>query len=146
MNINEKGGSSLPEILRNNLFEEFIRIIKLDVATSEKPKYSRRKNTLQLLLEKGALRNGDRITLLSSKLTRHLLHRQDICNATVVVENGKPLVEWDHDKKIYSISKLTQIILVDFGKQFHIKNHHLNGNRYWKLLSADKSLYDMAIS
>jgi hypothetical protein len=145
MNINEKGGSSLPEILRNNPFEEFIRMIKLDVAASKEPKYSRRKNSLQLLLGKGAIRNGDRITLLSSKLTRHLLHRQDICNATVVVENGKPLVKWDHDKKIYSISKLTQIILVDFGEQFHIKNQHLNGNRHWKLLNADKSLYDMAI-
>lgn len=113
---------------------------------SEEPKYLRRKNTLQLLFERDELRDGDRISLLHSKLTEHLPQQSNMCQASIVINEGKPLDKWDYDSNLYSISKLTRIILVDICGQSKLKSHNLNGNRFWKLQHRDESLFDLVRS
>jgi hypothetical protein len=125
-------------------FNEFIELIKADVKYTGRQQKRRKANTLQLLYEKKIIQNGDRITLLPSDKTSGLPQIETIIQATIVIQNDKPAVKWDFDKKVYSISKLTHIILVEMAQQVELRKHHLNGTRYWRSQKADKSLYAMA--
>lgn len=145
MNVGEKPSGIAPLLLiHSNPFEEFIQIIKSDVQTTEKSKATRRKNSLQLLLDKGIINDGDPISLIPLGKTLYQFNNVLISKATINLENGKPTVRWSYDNNVYSISKLTQIILTQIAQQTHLSNHHLNGTKYWLLNGTDKSLFAMA--
>lgn len=97
-----------------------------------------------MLLEQGIIEGGERISLIESEKTKKIFHNKSLSNATIIIEDNKPAVKWDYDNKIYSISRLTYIILVEFGKQTNLMKTHINGNMYWILHGGDKSLYSMA--
>ncbi|TBL68365.1 hypothetical protein [Paenibacillus thalictri] len=145
MNIGEKYDGIASALLQSsNPFEEFIQIIKSDVQTTQKSKATRRKNSLQLLLDKGIINNGDHISLIPSSKTQYQFNNELISKATIILENDKPAVRWSYDNNVYSISRLTQIILIQIAQQIHLSNYHLNGTKYWLLNGTDKSLYAMA--
>lgn len=144
MNISERYDGVFSALLNSNPFEEFLQIIKSDVPNTEETKITRRRNSLQLLYDRGIIHNGDAISLLHSNETSGLFHNELITKATIIIDNGKPTVRWEYDNKDYSISRLTQIILVQIAQQTHLLNHHLNGTKYWQLIGTDTSLFSMA--
>ncbi|WP_240418373.1 hypothetical protein [Paenibacillus periandrae] len=145
INIGERyDGIASALLQRSNPFEEFIQIIKSDVQNTQKLKATRRKNSLQLLLDKGIINNGDHISLIPSSKSQYQFNNELISKATINLEDGKPTVRWSYDNKVYSISRLTQLILTEIAQQTHLSNHHLNGTKYWLLNGTDKSLYAMA--
>jgi len=143
MNITKKQNtlsSFSSRLMTSNPFEEFIRIIQEDVVTQSKPKYKRKKNSLQILFENGKIQNGDRITLLP-KANLRAIQIQTIANATIQIVNDKPIVKWDYDNNFYSISKLTYIILIEFGDLAPQTKYHLNGAMFWQLSGTEQSLF-----
>lgn len=144
INNDQQSESVSAKLLYVNPFKDFIKIIKTDVKTKDKPPNIRRKNTLRLLLEQGIIKDGDQISLIKSDKTKKLLHNKSLTNATIIIEDNKPAVKWDYDNKVYSISRLTHIILVEFGKHTNLMRAHINGNMYWTIHGRDKSLYSMA--
>ncbi|WP_440960852.1 hypothetical protein ACN6KS_26960 [Paenibacillus nitricinens] len=149
MNVESQRAIGLPSnsslIKSSTVFDEFLQIIKTDVKHIKEPLFKRRTNTLQLLYEKRILQEGHRIVLIISDNISGPSLEKSICQATVVIRNGKPAVKWDYDEKLYSISRLTSIILIELAKQTHLRKHHLNGTKYWKLENeSDSSLFDLA--
>jgi hypothetical protein len=146
MNISEKQKtlSSLSStLMAPNPFDEFIQIIQEDVVTYSKPINKRRRNSLQILFEKGIIQNGDRISLLPQA---HVgaFQNQLISNATIQIENDKPMVRWDYDNNLYSISKLTYQILVMFNELSPRSKYHQNGTMFWGLKGTGQSLFSLA--
>ncbi|NQX63552.1 hypothetical protein [Paenibacillus qinlingensis] len=145
MNVGEKiSGVTSAFLESNNPFEEFLQIIKYDVKTAEISQNRRRRNSLQLLLDRGIIKNGDRIVLLPVNKPSDHYHSELISKATLLLGNGKPKVQWDYDNKEYSISRLTHIILVEIAQQTNLVNHHLNGTQYWVLQGTVDSLFSLA--
>jgi len=143
MNITEKTLSAFSSSpTTTNPFEEFIRIIQEDVPAQSKPINTRGQNSLQLLYENKIINNGDRITLL----TRAKLKNQNLIfsNATIHIENDKAFVRWDYDNKVYSISKLTYMILTMYGELKPQTIYYVNGSMYWGLSGNGKSLFSLA--
>jgi hypothetical protein len=144
LNIGLQTESVSSTLFHEDPFEEFINIIKTDVKSSDNPQYNRRQNTLNLLLEMRIIRHGDRISLIQSDKTKGLPHDDRIINATIIIEDENPVIKWDYDNKIYSISRLTHIILVEYGQQTNLMKAHINGNMYWSLCGKDETLYSIA--
>ncbi|MGO4350137.1 hypothetical protein AB4Z45_32200 [Paenibacillus sp. MCAF9] len=144
MNIGKRHAMSSSLFPHNDPFDEFIQIIKSDVKYTGRQQKTRKTNTLKLLYEKGIIKNGDQITLLPTNKIMSLPQNERMSKATIIIENNKPAVRWKYDNKVYSISRLTEIIFVEIAQQVQLLKHHLNGTKYWSLSGDEKSLFLLA--
>lgn len=104
----------------------------------------RRRPTLQILIEKGLIKGGEKI-LLKSYLPSHIQYRESdpTFSGVLVVTPGRGCkVRWDKDQQEYAISTLTWRIFRDLHPEKKDPGG-VNGNWHWALESGD-NLWDLA--
>lgn len=132
---------------------ELIKWVSFDIPRTRRPsarrikamfgKHRRRQNSLNLLFDRGYLRDGDTLEFIVPPFTSPMSSdATDLKNLTCTVEseNGKPYVAWNSEN--YSITGLTRMILE--SRRMKVDTEHLNGNTYWRKQGDNQTLFERA--
>lgn len=126
----------------DDIFKQFHKYIKESIKKDTGiENFTRRKNTLPLLLESGEIQEGDLL-----KLKHNVKIGSDIdtkvISATLVKDKTKVKLKWHYDNEEYYISNLTEKIFKDFNITPIIKGK--NGNLFWSLPNSYINLHAKA--
>jgi hypothetical protein len=101
------------------------------------------KDTLEFLIDINYIKEHDRLVFKQSNIfldkSNALIQDESIFYGSVVVLDKKPQIMWEYDRKVYSISQLTQLINLRLTGQ----DFYPNGNKYWRKLGENNSLYEI---
>lgn len=122
------------------MYLSIINVIKLDTG---KLSYTRRPNTLFLLLKNEYIDHGSWLKL-HYNIKKEYHYPEEIFLARIVIENGIPKLFWEYDKKVYFITNLTEKIFKEFNVEPISKRK--NGNYYWGRLEDNVPLIDLVKS
>jgi hypothetical protein len=112
-----------------SLFSEFRKFLSDSIKKDRKvSSYSRRPNTLLLLLNEGFIEQGTKLKLEHNVVLQGRVDEK-VLSATVIVNNNVPKLKWDYDNQEYFITPLTEKIFNNF--EVIPTKKMKNGNDFW---------------
>jgi hypothetical protein len=115
--------------------EELIVKVRKKEAAQESAAQSRTPRSLPLLVERGLLKDGDRVVLkhmLPTYVQPHFDEANPVFQGTIVVTpDGPPGIRWTADNKVYSPSRLAVTVFEQYRPKDKTTKLQLSGPDYW---------------